>query len=201
MSSFQRIAVAPELIALACQGDVAAQAAVYRAYAGAVYTLARRLVARPAVAEELLQDTFVDVIRHLPAYRSDGPFGAWVRAIAISKCLQYLRSPWHRALFWMDAAAGSGAESPIELVDGRPHPDAHAQTHADVERALHSLGPVARTVVWLHDVEGYTHGEIARLLGRTPSFSKSQLSRAHERLRALLGDEECLPCTPVSNNC
>ena len=199
MSPFHRIAVAPELIARASQGEALAQAALYRAYAAAVYTLARRLVVRPAIAEELLQDTFVEVIRNLPAYRSDGPFGAWVRAIAVSKCLQYLRSPWHRALFWVDGA--TQADAAVDLVDGTPPPDSQAQLHGDLERALALLTPLTRTVVWLHDVEGYTHTEIARLLGRTPSFSKSQLARAHERLRALLAADEGPSCTPVSNNC
>jgi RNA polymerase sigma factor (sigma-70 family) len=201
MSSFHRINVAPELVVRAGQGDVAAQARVYEAYADAVYTLVRRLVLRPAVAEELLQDTFIDVLRNLPTYRGDGPFGAWVRAIAVSKCLQYLRSPWHRSARWIDMATHDANSSELDIMDEASHPDAQALAQSEVERALATLGPVTRTVVWLHDVEGYTHGEIARLLGRTTSFSKSQLARAHERLRALLqSDDECLPCTPVSNS-
>jgi RNA polymerase sigma-70 factor (ECF subfamily) len=56
----------------------------------------------------------------------------------------------------------------------------------DLERALAQLGDTARVVVWLHDVEGYTHAEIGALLGGTASLSKSQLARAHQRLRELL---------------
>ncbi|HUO94601.1 MAG TPA: sigma factor-like helix-turn-helix DNA-binding protein, partial [Steroidobacteraceae bacterium] len=56
----------------------------------------------------------------------------------------------------------------------------------DLERALERLPPSARLVVWLHDVEGYTHEEIAAATARTPSYSKSQLARAHARLRAWL---------------
>jgi RNA polymerase sigma-70 factor (ECF subfamily) len=71
--------------------------------------------------------------------------------------------------------------------------------HGDLERALNALTPVARSIVWLHDVEGYTHGEIARLFGRTVSFSKSQLARAHEELRDLLEPQSgALACTPLS---
>ncbi|HEY3517224.1 MAG TPA: sigma factor-like helix-turn-helix DNA-binding protein, partial [Gammaproteobacteria bacterium] len=76
---------------------------------------------------------------------------------------------------------------------------------ADLERALAMLSPLTRTVVWLHDVEGYTHAEIGRLMGRTTSFSKSQLARAHERLRELLeGAEprvETSLCTPELKTC
>ncbi|MET0986866.1 MAG: sigma-70 family RNA polymerase sigma factor [Steroidobacteraceae bacterium] len=201
MSHFHDIALAPETIAQAREGDVSAREAIYRAYANAVYTLARRLVSRPAVAEEMLQDTFVEVLRSLPSYRGDGSFSGWVRAIAVSKCLHYLRSPWHRRLRWLDATAHDDA-SVLDIPDSTPQPDAQVGGHADLERALQALAPTARTVVWLHDVEGYTHAEIARLLQRTPSFSKSQLARAHERLRAVFDPiDEALICTPISTNC
>ena len=59
----------------------------------------------------------------------------------------------------------------------------------DLDAALGDLPPVARAVVWLHDVEGYTHKEIAGLMGKTESFSKSQLSRAYQRLRPMLNAE------------
>ena len=74
-----------------------------------------------------------------------------------------------------------------------------------LERALDELSDTARIVVWLHDVEGHTHGEIGRMMGRTASFSKSQLARAHDRLRSLLqGSEEESEtelCTPVLKTC
>jgi RNA polymerase sigma-70 factor (ECF subfamily) len=58
-----------------------------------------------------------------------------------------------------------------------------------LETALQQLSDTARAVVWLHDVEGYTHEEIAEMMNKTVSFSKSQLSRAHARLRKMLGEE------------
>ena len=74
-----------------------------------------------------------------------------------------------------------------------------------LESALVKLSSTARTVVWLHDVEGYTHKEIAGFMGRTTSFSKSQLARAHERLRGYLEDDPAEDgsqlCTPVLKTC
>jgi len=71
----------------------------------------------------------------------------------------------------------------------------------DLERALARLGDTARAVVWLHDVEGYTHAQIGQLLGGTASFSKSQLARAHLRLRELLeSDGVKATCMPISNS-
>ena len=97
----------------------------------------------------------------------------------------YLRSPWHRSLLYLDddeesSGAGGAAGSRRRIRTCR------RAASVDLERALATLPPLTRSVVWLHDVEGYTHAEIARLLGRTASFSKSQLARAHARLRELL---------------
>lgn len=188
------IALPDSLVSSARAGDAAALEAVYGAVSGAVYTLLRRLVRRPAIAEELLQETFVDVIEHIGAYEGRCPLPAWIRAIAVNRALMYLRSPWHRGLEWLDKDPG-GAD---RLPDTRP--DANAPLDKGLERALMTLPALARAVVWLHDVEGLTHADIGFALGRTPSFSKSQLSRAHRRLREVLGREASLaagePCTP-----
>jgi RNA polymerase sigma-70 factor (ECF subfamily) len=188
------IALPDAVVTAARKGDTAALEAVYAATAGAVYTLLRRLVRRPAIAEELLQETFVDVLEHIGAYEGRCPLPAWIRAIAVNRALMYLRSPWHRGLEWLDKDPGG--------VDRLPAAgsDMHAPLDAGLERALMTLPALSRAVVWLHDVEGLTHADIGFALGRTPSFSKSQLSRAHRRLRELLGRDAALvegaPCTP-----
>jgi RNA polymerase sigma factor (sigma-70 family) len=200
MSQFAGIEVTAEVLDAARGGDVRAQETIYRSYQRPIYSLIRRLIARPAIADELFQDTFIEILRSLHSYSGDGAFGGWVRAIAVNKCLMYLRSPWHRSFAYIDAdESESLAEALIDLKSG---PDAQVQASTDVEYALAALPPLTRTVVWLHDVEGYTHGEIARLMGRTASFSKSQLARAHQRLRELLDPKsESLPCTHLSTIC
>jgi len=74
-----------------------------------------------------------------------------------------------------------------DQVTGKRHEDSHLRM--DLEAALERLSETSRAVVWLHDVEGYTHEEIGSMMGKTPSFSKSQLARAHARLRQWLGEE------------
>jgi RNA polymerase sigma-70 factor (ECF subfamily) len=200
MSQFHGVDLSAEVIRDACSGDSKAHEAIYRAYHKPVYTLIRRLVPRPAVADELFQEVFVEVLRNVRSYSGEGSFSGWIRAIALNKCLMYLRSPWHRSFLWLDAEEQDGV-TPAQLIDPATRPDAHGQAR-DLERALAALPAITRAVVWLHDVEGYTHGEIAQLMARTPSFSKSQLARAHVRLRELLETStETLPCTPVSTNC
>jgi RNA polymerase sigma factor (sigma-70 family) len=163
-------------------GDERALETVYQATATPIYTLLRRLVRRPAIAEELLQETFVDVIEHIGAFEGRCPLPAWIRSIAVNRALMYLRSPWHRSLDWLDADAGRLQA----LISADAAPPACAEPALD--RALMRLPALTRAVVWLHDVEGYTHAEIGAALGRSPSFSKAQLSRAHARLRELLAD-------------
>jgi RNA polymerase sigma factor (sigma-70 family) len=202
MSHFQGIEVAEEVVRAAQAGEPRAHEAIYLACRRPIYTLIRRLVVRSAIADELFQETFVEVLRNIGAYTGEGAFGGWVRSIAVSKCLMYLRSPWHRSLLYLDGDDEEESTAPVVLMDGASHPDVQASASVDVERALAALPALTRTVVWLHDVEGFTHAEIGRLLGRTASFSKSQLARAHVRLRQLLDQPaESSSCTHVSSTC
>jgi len=182
------------LVSSARAGDTAALEAVYAATAGPIYTLLRRLVRRPAIAEELLQETFVDVLEHIGAFEGRCPLPAWIRRLAVNRALMYLRSPWHRGLEWLDKDPGGADRLPAT------GPDPAAPLDASLERALMTLPALSRAVVWLHDVEGFTHADIGFALGRTPSFSKSQLTRAHRRLREALRQDDAIAevttCTP-----
>jgi len=183
-------------VSRAREGSAEAREAIFRAFEAPVRTLARRLVPGSAQAEDLAQDVFVDVLTSLGQYEGRGSFAGWMRAVTVRRCLMYLRSPWRRALRWARAADDADAETVLRVEP------ASGGDAVDLERALARLGDTARAVVWLHDVEGYTHAEIGALLGGTASFSKSQLARAHARLRELLEPEGMkTSCMPVSTNC
>ena len=180
----------PATVALAKSGDDAALAAFYAACAQPAYTLIRRIVPGPA-ADDLLHDAFLDAIRGLPRFRGGAPLGAWFRSIVVRRCYMHLRSPWHRSRDWLGDL--------LERVEGAAPAAAPAGLALDLERALERLPPTTRLVVWLHDVEGYTHEEIAEATARTASFSKSQLARAHARLRDWL--EPPPPCAAAVPDC
>jgi len=179
MPSLQSIEISADVLNRARMGDLDAHEFIYRALSKPVYTLIRRLVIRPAVAEELLQDAFVEIFCSVHNYRASGSFLGWVRSIAVSKALMYLRSPWHRGTTWLGADGISSLHQEASAAAVEP-------MDADLERALAMLPAVSRAVVWLHDVEELTHAEIARLFGRSTSFSKAQLARAHRQLRERL---------------
>ena len=174
------LAVPDILVARAKTGDLAALEALYRAFETPVYNLALRMLRQPEDAEDILQETFLEVVKSIKQYRGEGHLWGWVRQIAVSKTLMRIRRGQLRdtdELHEEHTPAGAGLG-----VGGVP-------ARIDLERAFERLTPTSRAVVWLHDVEGYTHEEIAERMERTVSFSKSQLARAHARLRRLLEEE------------
>ncbi len=164
------------LLPLVRRGDPAAQEALYRAFSGPVYGLARRICRTREDAEDVTQETFLEVYRSIQRFRGDGSLWGWVRTIASSKALMRLRRNKYRDADELDD-------------DVATPPREQPALRMDLEAALERLSDTARAVVWLHDVEGYTHDEIAQMMGKTVSFSKSQLARAHSRLRRWLGEE------------
>ena len=181
MARLVEIDVPPDVLASARFGSERAQVEIYAALAPATFGLVRRLAGSRALADDLFQETMMAVFEGLSGFRGEAPLGAWVRQIAVSKCLMYLRSPWHCARLRLSPDSDSGPWSADALLPATPGPRAEC---LDVERALASLAPTARAVVWLFEVEGYSHEEIAQSFGRSVSFSKSQLARAHTKLRA-----------------
>jgi RNA polymerase sigma factor (sigma-70 family) len=166
-------------IALAKKGDPVALEALYRAYSGQVYNLARRICRTTEDAEDVLQETFFEVCRSIRNYRGDGSLWGWIRSVASSKALMRLRRNKYR-------------ETDLLNDELSPARDASPALKMDLESALNRLSETARAVVWLHDVEGYTHDEIGTQMGKSTSFSKSQLARAHKRLRVWLDEEVAL---------
>lgn len=194
--TFRDVELPAPVLDRARTGEPAALEAFYRAASRPAHALARRIV-RGAAADDVVQDAFIDAFRGLRGYDGRAPLGMWFRSIVVRRCLMHLRSPWQRSRDWIDGW--------LESADAGREPG--TGTALDLERALATLPATTRAVVWLYDVEGYTHEEIATAMGRTPSFSKSQLARGHARLRARLGDaaeaadaEVTGPCTRANTN-
>ena len=182
MSKFADIQIDAAIIKRAASGDARAHEILYRAFASPVYSLCLRFTRVPAHAEDLVQETFIEVMRSIKQFRGEAAIGSWIRRIAVTKALMFLRSAWTArsqslADNWDDMTPGDAASHGISR-----HPD----DAMDLDAALANLPSVSRAVVWLHDVEGFTHKEIAAAMGKTESFSKSQLSRAYQRLRPML---------------
>lgn len=175
MAGFADVVLPDTVAAGVLRGRREDLARAYEILSRPVMGLAMRILQDRQLAEEVVQDAFIEMLEKSTQIRSAGAVKAWVRQVAVNHCLMRLRSPWHARRSELDAP---GAQEP--LADGaRMDWAAH---ESGIERALATLSGDARAVVWLHDVEGYTHREIGEMMGKTSSFSKSQLARAHERL-------------------
>lgn len=181
----------PGILDRARAGDRAAFASIYRQFSAPVYTLALRLTRSPEVAEEVTQEAFLDAMRKLNSFRGEAPFGMWLRQIAVNRALMMMRSWWEQ----------NRSELPEESDIASENDEWPLLWNAmDMQKFLDQLSPVSRAVVWLHDVEGYTHDEIAELMRQSNSFSKSQLARAYAKLRELYRTSEVKKCTPISSS-
>ena len=181
VSSFA-IDVPDTLLARARAGRQDAFEQLYRWFERPVFTLALRICGDREEASDVLQDTMLKLFHHLDDFRGGSPFWGWLRQIAVNESLMKLR---RNRRFDMEIAMDEE-----DLPEDQGYLPPAAADAAMLQRALGALPAATRSVLWLYHAEGYTHEEIARLMQRTPSFSKSQLSRGTRRLRALLHIEE-----------
>ena len=177
-----------ELIRQAQTGDAVAIRGLYSRHADRVYSVVRRLAGDDALAEDWAQEAWVRVFRALPGFRGESRFTTWLHRIAVNSALHGRR--------WRERRARHETELPPTLVSGGSGDQ--SVLRMKLERALEKLPDRMRQVIVLHDVEGYTHEEIAEFMGVTPGTSKSQLFKARARMRELLqpsrqlnGEEVC----------
>ena len=188
-AAFAHLNVEPGLLRAAIQGESRAQEQLFRQFEGPVYNLAARICQCRTEAFDILQEVFIQAFNRIEQFRDEAPFWAWLRQITVNTCLSRLRAIKRRDLKLITAS------QPIAAVD-------HPGDQLDLAGAFARLPTEARTVVWLYDVEGYSHKEIAAMFGKSVSFSKTQLSRAHEKLRGWLEQDDedsvCAQSIPVT---
>jgi RNA polymerase sigma factor (sigma-70 family) len=179
-SSFQ-LELPQSLIDRAKAGELDAFERIYRRFERPAYTLGLRTLGDPEAAREVLHDAMMKAFQRIAQYRNEAPFWAWLRQIVLNEALMRLR---RERRFEPDTDMD-------EIADEGAPPWVCADSLA-LERALGELPALTRSVLWLYHVEGYSHPEIAELVGKTTSFSKSQVARGTARLRAILDPQPCL---------
>ena len=174
---------------LACRagsGDMPALGELYRRYNRRVYSLCLRMLANTVEAEDLTQEVFIKLFYEAGTFRGESAFTTWLHRLTVNVVLMYLRK--HKRRFERPT---QDAEIPDQPVLGTERPDSvPALDRVRIDRALAELPPGYRVVFVLFDVEGYTHDEIALILGCSAGTSKSQLHKARTRLRALLRGQQ-----------
>ncbi len=168
------------VIARARTGEEAAERALYDAHVDRVYRLVYRLAGDDDLARDFTQDTFIRAFERLAEFRGDARFSTWLHAIATTVALNGLRK----------VTRLRRREEPLEEgydVAGATR-EAEPDLKARLAAAIDALPEGYRTVFVMHDVEGFTHGEIGGALGIETGTSKAQLSRARAKLRTALAD-------------
>jgi RNA polymerase sigma-70 factor, ECF subfamily len=162
----------------AIEGDETALRSLWSRHAPHIDMIVRRLVGfDPDLAEDIAQEVWIQIFRALPSYRGDSQFSTWAHRIAVNRTLNALRRT--KRLAAIETTVEEDTAS-VEMDTERSF------IAASIETATAKLSPGARAVFVLHDVEGYTHEEIALELGITSGGSKSQLFKARAKLRKLL---------------
>lgn len=186
--------VTDDLVREAQLGSNAAHTEIYGLFSQAVFTLAHGICRNPQCAEDVLHNTFVKLMNKIQTFKFQAPFGMWLRQIAVNESLMYLRQQKkHRMTISSDEFEGFE-----DLAMGNVEPSTHAYVDSaarhtsqmDLDTVLAALPDQVRTILWLKEVEGYTHQEIAELVGKTPSYSKSVTARAYKFLRERTGQAE-----------
>jgi RNA polymerase sigma-70 factor (ECF subfamily) len=167
-----------DIIELSKAGNQKAQYQLYKLYAKAMYNVCYRMMNNQAEAEDLLQDSFTEAFLKLNTFRYESAFGAWLKRIVINKCINHLKK--RRA----------------ELVFTENLPETNSETDPDIDQqflevkriynAMESLPEGYRIIFSLYLLEGYDHSEIAQIMGITESTSKSQFSRAKQKIKEII---------------
>lgn len=171
MKSAFAVAMDPRIVKLAQRGDREALYEIYKQFERPCYNLAFRLCQCPVQAQDVLQDGMLQVIQGIGQYRFEAPFWAWIRRVFINAALMHMRN----------RKKGENLEILVDAV-GEETVDRMA-LQRDIAAVFARLAPERRAVLWLYVVEGYSHQEIAAMMGYSTSYSKTQLMRARRQIR------------------
>ncbi len=173
------LSVIDDVVRRAQQGDVAAFETVYRLHARSVFALCRRMTGDEGTARDLVQDVFVRVWERLRTFNGQSALASWIHRVAVNVVLNHLRGVRRDALRML--------ANPDEIDFGMRSTAGAVDAAMDIEAATARLPAGARTVFVLHDVEGYSHDEIANMTGIAAGTSRTQLFRARRALAGMLG--------------
>lgn len=166
-----------EVIEGCMQANRQAQFELYRLYSQAMYNVCLRMVNNEMDAEDLLQQSFIDVFTKLDTFRYESSIGAWIKRIVVNNCINFLK----KRRLKLESLDDRFQQVP----DDEPVGEVHLNVKA-INQALSELPDGYRVVFSLYMMEGYDHKEIGEILNITEATSKSQFSRAKKKLKELL---------------
>lgn len=171
-----------DLCRLASGGNLAAFEILYQRYHRRTYSLCLRMTGSQTEAEDLTQEAFIQLFRKVGSFRGDSAFSTWLHRLTVNQVLMHFR---RRSV--KNERTSEDGEMPEQAVHGTANPNKMPVVdRIALKRAIGQLPNGYRNVFVLHDVEGFEHEEVARLMGISVGTSKSQLHKARLKLRGLL---------------
>lgn len=161
----------PEVLRQARRGKNSAFEVIYKLYGSSCYNLALRILGEPAAAEDIVQDVFLRMMASISRFRGDAPFGAWLKRMMVNSTIDVVRR--NRRF------DGKDPEDHFAVMQAET---SSPEARVDAWNLLMQLSPRERAVVVLHELEGYTHKELALLFDQSESYSKSILARSLRRV-------------------
>jgi len=169
-TSHFNLAVEPSVISRAQNGDLSAHEVFFNHFSNPVFNLAYRLTNQREMGEDVLQNTFIKVLIGIENFKCQAPFGMWLRKIAVNESLMLLRKNKH--LRDHERLANDETYDISKLVTHK-NPERGGvyqdQVESTLEKILAELPDATRIVIWLKEVEGYSHQEISVMMGKTES--------------------------------
>jgi RNA polymerase sigma-70 factor (ECF subfamily) len=171
-----------ELCRLAADGSIAAFEIIYSRYHRRTYSLCLRMTSSQTEAEDLTQEVFIQLFRKIGSFRGDSAFSTWLHRLTVNQVLMHFRRRSVR-----NERTSDDGEMPEQTVVGSANPGKmQVIDRIALKKAIAELPNGYRNVFVLHDVEGFEHEEVARMMGISVGTSKSQLHKARLKLRGLL---------------
>lgn len=165
-----------DLIEGCIQGDRKMQYELYKRYAPKMYGVCLRYAANAEEAEDILQEGFIKLFKKIGSFRGEGSFEGWIRRIFVNTAIeQYRKKTYLQPISEQE-----------ETLEGKYLSVLDKMAENDIIQLVQQLSPGYRTVFNMYVVEGYTHKQIADILGISEGTSKSQLSRAKIILQDLV---------------
>ncbi|MCY7346750.1 MAG: RNA polymerase sigma factor [Pyrinomonadaceae bacterium] len=171
-----------ELAKLAALGNIAAFEMLYERYHRRTYSLCLRMTSSQTESEDLTQEVFIQLFRKVGSFRGDSAFSTWLHRLTVNQVLMHFR---RRSV--KNEKTSEDGEIPEQIVPGTENQaKMPVLDRIALKRAVDQLPPGYRSAFVLHDVQGYEHEEVARILGISVGTSKSQLHKARLKMRGLL---------------
>jgi len=167
-----------EIVEACMAGNRRAQFQLYQLYSKAMYNICLRMLNNETEAEDMLQNSFMDVFSKLHYFRAESSIGAWIKRIVVNNCINFLKK---RKLQIVEIG-----DRDIPNSDSADSWSNSEFSVTQINKAIQALPDGYRVVVNLYLLEGYDHQEISEIMGISTSTSKSQYSRAKKKLRETL---------------